>query len=329
MTPDTPPAAPGKLVFFLSLAGSTAGALAGLVLGAWFFLGQQQRPPDEPARPEAGRGQALKEDILWTEAILLLEHKKYKEAKAKLQDVVAFGGPQKSGAAQLLKTISLLAEPSPEGAQRKPPPPAARRPAKPPAADRKRPEWDTALAEFQAGLDNSDVARLRRARILFENIVAAGGPRAAPARGYLSLVSDALEFARQAQTPVAQQPPPAPLQPAPPVRPAEAQYQVMNAVARQQWEGLPPAANLYGEKFLDKPARLVRFARPDVQGSSGDEVAVLVQVDETGGATFMRVLQDPAKVGDAAKAVVPQWKFEVPTVGGKAVKTTVSVKVFW
>jgi len=66
---------------------------------------------------------------------------------------------------------------------------------------------------------------------------------------------------------------------------------------------------------------------PQTGVPSGSFVTVIIKIGEDGGVTPDRILLDPSGAGPAVMDAAKAWKFNPPTVKGKTVQTSVSVKI--
>ena len=79
---------------------------------------------------------------------------------------------------------------------------------------------------------------------------------------------------------------------------------------------------------VDGGLKATNLAMPPVQGAPpGSLVMIMIKIDENGGVTPDRVINDTSGFGPQVQEAARSWKFNPPTAKGKPVNTTLTVRV--
>ena len=178
--------------------------------------------------------------------------------------------------------------------------------------------------QFNQAKSNKDISALQQLRPQFQAIASAGGASAGPARDFAeNQIPSTITQINQANQPKPQPPPPPP---APAVH--APLVTVLASGAYRPYQGplqkgqIVPDYNIEGGL---KPANLAVPPQPGVP--SGSYVTVIIKIGEDGVVSPDRILLDQSGAGPAVMDAAKSWKFNPPTVKGKTVQTSVTVKV--
>jgi TonB family protein len=177
--------------------------------------------------------------------------------------------------------------------------------------------------QFNQAKNKKDTASLLQLKSQFQTLASASGVPASQARDYAeNQIPAAITQINQANQPKPQPPP----TPAPPVHAPVVLLLVSGP--NRPWTRPVQKGMLVPEYTVEGGLKPLSLAMPVEQGApSGSIVTLKINIDEDGSVSPDIVLLDQAGMGQAVMDAVKKWKFSPPMVKGKAVKTSVAVKV--
>lgn len=181
--------------------------------------------------------------------------------------------------------------------------------------------FQTLVTQYDQAASAKDATQLKRLAPEFRSLASQGGSTASAATHYASVA-----------IPTALKQLLASAQPAAPVvrRPAARapQVTVLTSGNYQPWRGPVHRDQLLPEYNIDGGLKALNLAVPPISGAPPGSVAIMkINIDESGNVTPDHVINDTSGEGPALLQACKSWKFNPPTVRGKPVRTSVSVKV--
>lgn len=181
--------------------------------------------------------------------------------------------------------------------------------------------FQSLVTQYDQAASAKDIPQLQRLASEFRNFASQGGANASAASNYASEeIPNALKQLTASERAVA---PPAP-------KPAALvpQVAVLTSSDYQPWRGPVRRGQLLPEYNIEGGLKAVNLALPPVEGAPAGSVAIIkINIDEAGNVTPDHVINDTSGQGPALLDACKSWKFRPPTVRGKSVRTSVSVKV--